>query len=257
MSATESATRETMSKTVAFSVASAITTILASAGVIMWAIIAQPEGDTVGKTFLTVFLMAIFAFSLIGETRVEHEAPYITPARIACLVLIIASGLYLTWNQVIPEPWQDFFAGDFLAWLGVILLLEGIVATLILLLPAMTRNMKNQLVRYTFNAGVVLVAVAALMTSLAWTTWDLPLPDDYWRIVLAICVLALVTFLLPLVISMILAPKKPRAAPRLQPPQPQQPQPHGTAAEAANLWSQVVARGVEDDEQTTSLQPPR
>lgn len=237
-----------MTKTVIFSLVSAISTILASAVVVMWAIIAQPAGDTIGKAFLTIFIASGFAFSLIGETRAERTANYVTPGRIAALVLIAASGLYLTWNQIYKEPWRDFYEGDFGAWIGVIFLLEGVVATMILFWPRMVKNMKSPLVRYTFDAGVGLTILVSLMISFAWTTWHLDWPEDFWRIVLAVGVLALVTFMLPLVISMILAPKKPK---QVWPTQyPVTPQP----TQAPVSWDEIVAR---DASNNPSRTPPQ
>lgn len=230
-----------LSPTLIFSLVAAIGTILVAGGVTMWAIIAEPPGDTVGKAFITVFLAAAFAFALIGEVRVDRKENFVTLGRVTALVLIIASGLYLTWNQVDPYPWADFWEGDFGAWLGVVILLEGIVATLILFWPAMVKNMKNKLVRYTFNGGLALVILAALLISLAWTTWDNDWPALYWRWVLAISVLALVFFTIPLVVSMILAPKKPKQI--YQYPAPVQ---YTHAPETS--WEQAVAETRENAE---------
>jgi hypothetical protein len=210
MSTVEVEPKQKLSKTVVFTLASAISTIMAAAFVTMWAIIADPPGDTVGKAFLTIFLAGGFAFAVIAESRADHEADYVTPGRIAALVLITLSGFYLTWQQVELDPWDDFWAGDFGAWLGTVLLLEGVVATLILFWPRMVATMKTPLVRYTFDAGIALVILVSVLISFAWTTWDLDWPEIFWRVVLAIGVLALVTFSLPLVISKILAPHTPK-----------------------------------------------
>lgn len=235
MSTVKPVESQKLTKTVMFSLVSAISTILSSAVVVMWAIIADPPGDTIGKAFLTIFIASGFAFSLIAETRAEHSAHYVTPGRIGALVLLVLSGLYLTWNQVYAEPWRDFYERDFLAWFGVIFLLEGIVATLILLWPRMVSNMTTPLVRYTFDAGIGLVILVAALISFAWTTWDLEWSEDFWRVVLAIGVLALVTFTIPLVISMILAPKKIKT--------PYNPYPERVqASQQPNAWAEIVAR---------------
>lgn len=248
MSTVEAEPKSKLTKTVIFSLASAISTILASAVVVMWAIIADPPGDTIGKAFLTIFLVSGFAFGIIAETRADHTAAYVTPGRIAAIVLIVLSGLYLTWNQIYDEPWRDMAAGDFGAWLGVIFLLEGVVATLVLLWPRMVGNMKNPAVRYTFDAGIGLVILVSLLISFAWTTWQLEWSEGFWRVVLAIGVLALVTFMLPLVISMILAPKKPKPIYNQHPA----PQNYGQPTAPAS-WDDIVARG---NEAPPTNQPP-
>lgn len=237
-----------LSPAVMFSLIVAISTILASGALTMWAIIAQPPGDTVGKSFITIFLAAIFAFCLIGETRADREKSYVTIGRITALLLIAISGLYLTWNQVESEPWVDFFVGDIWAFMGVILMLEGIAASVVLLWPRMVKNMKIMLVRATFDVGIALVLLTTVLVSVAWTAWDYEWPELYWRWVLAIGVLALVFFTIPLVISMILAPKK-QKQPYQQVPQnphsheqyqvPQQ-APYGYPQQAQQDWAKIV-----------------
>lgn len=251
MSIEAPAAEKKLSRTVIFSLASSVGTILASAGVVMWAIIANPPGDTVGKAFLSIFLTSAFTFSLIAESRLEHKATYITPARIALLVLIVISGLYMTWNQVYPEAWRDLYSGDLSSFMGVIILLEGVVATLILFWPQMVKMMKRPLVRYTFNIGMWLTIAVSVVVSIAWTTWDFKWSDQFWRVILAFTVLALVMFMIPLVVSIILTPKKPKPiyspyqqgtgvqAPNTQqfgyaPPLAQQP---------SAAWDTIVARG--------------
>lgn len=231
---TEVNVSEGISRTMKFSLISTIATILAAGVIVMWAIIAQPPGDTVGKAFLTVFLISGFAFAVIFEARAEHEASYVTPGRIFALLLVMASGLYLTWNQIYDEPWRDLFAGDLAAWFGTVFLIEGVAATIVLLWPRWVRNMKNSFVRYTFDAGIGLVIVVSILISFAWTTWHLEWPELFWRVVLAIGVFALVTFLIPLVTSMMLAPKTIRVQP--SPYVPTQP----AAPSNQDQWTAIV-----------------
>lgn len=243
--------KQKLSKTTIFALAAVILTILSSAIVIMWAIIANPPGDTVGKAFLTIFIVAAFSFGLIAEHRVERSAVYVIPGRISALILIALSGLYMTWNQVFPQPWVDFYKADIWGWFGVIFLLEGVVATIILFWPRMVKNMKIPLVRYAFDAGVGLTIVVAVLIAIAWTTWDFSWSEVFWRIILAFTVLALVLFALPLVISIILAPKKPRVNYAPYQAHDAVPGARQPVVESAPTWESIVAR----DSGTTPTPP--
>jgi hypothetical protein len=191
----------------------AVATLLAAAGVTMWAIIVNPPGGTVGKSFLTLVLMAGFAFAVIGEANASDRRPaWVTTGRILGLVLIVASGLYLTWHDA-----RDAFTEggvDVFAWFGVTALIEGIACTLLFVAPAWVRRMRSVTSRVALSAGIALVIACTLLVSVPWTFWDLSVWNDtYWRVVLAITVLAIVVLVVPLVIDAILSPQRARAMP--------------------------------------------
>lgn len=190
----------------------AIGTLIVGAGITVWAIIANPPGDTVGKAILTLVLLAGFSFATIGEASSDTRPGYVTGGRIALLVGIVAGGLALTWIQIDPYPWADF-PQDMANLLVIIILLEGVAASLLLGHPRWVRVMTNPISRASFNFGFVITIATTVLLSVPLALRNMEWSELYWRIVLAVAVVALVALVVPLIANAILAPKKPKPAP--------------------------------------------
>lgn len=185
----------------------AVGTIVLAAAITVWAIIANPPGDTVGKAILTLLLMAAFAFSAIGEASATHRPNYVVMGRITALVLVVAGGLTLTWDQIDERPWFDLLT-DLWGFIQIVILLEAIGASLLLGHPRWSASMKTAFARNTFNFGFVttlaVLILLALPNALQRVVWD----ELYWRIVLATAVISLVALVLPLIVNAILRPAR-------------------------------------------------
>lgn len=188
----------------------AVGTVVIGAMVTMWAIIADPPGDTVGKAIFTLLLLTAFSFAAIGETSVNRASSALTSARMTVHAVVAVAGLFLIWNQIDPAPFGDF-EDDIAAFIGILFLLEGIGANLMLGWDSWQKRIANEGARMTFNAGMGMTLAVLTAISLPLTFVGTEFPELYWRTVLAFAVLALVLLVLPVLITAILKPRKPAA----------------------------------------------
>lgn len=221
-------------------------TILAATAVTMWAIIADPPGDTVGRAFLTVLLIGAASTAFVGVIRIGQRVAWWNPiVWLPTLMLVTASGLALIWIQVERAPWVDLFV-DLPAFVGAGLLLVG-TAAVVSSLEGWLRRVEHPFARIALGAGIVAVALAAVLVALGWTLHNLSWPDVYWRVVLAIAVLGIAATALSLTITAILRPTPPPAEPAIRPPAPPAPpagapyQPSPAPAPARGLPGWAIA----------------
>lgn len=211
----------------------AIGALIAAALVcVVWVLFGDDEG-IIGKAFLTVLLLAAFAGMAIVEANLASRRPaWLALASMISWVLLLLIGAFMIWM-----PATGHFgvgAERFFKFILIGLILQGALLHARLFVQAYARH------QTTFTSIVTyvtlgLVAILAVMLVLPLTTDEFvtyrPL---YWRVVVAIAILAAVgTALVPLV-NALFAPKKPRpvsppppaayyAAPAPQPTQPIQP----------------------------------
>lgn len=188
----------------------AVGTLVIAAGITVWAIIANPPGDTVGKAVLTLILMAGFSFAAIGEASSTTRPSYVVVGRIGLLVGVAVGGLLLTWIQRYPEPWRDF-PEDLASLIAIAVFLEGIAASLLLGHPRWVANMTNPLAKNIFNFGFFTTIATLVLLSIPNALNHIEWSELYWRIVLAAAVISLVTLVIPLIVNAILRPERPAA----------------------------------------------
>jgi hypothetical protein len=190
----------------------AIGALIAAALVsVVWVLVGTQNG-IVGRAFLTILLLAAFAGAAILDSHLAPRRPaWFTLVSMGSWVLALLIGAVLIW---MPEPrrltWEPIGLTRFLIFLLIVLILQLAVLHVRLYTRAIDRAPS------TFNrvAGyitIALVAVLAVMLILPLVLREyVEFHDIYWRIVVAISILAAVgTALVPLV-NVLFAPKRPR-----------------------------------------------
>lgn len=189
----------------------AIGALIAAALVcVVWVLIGDENG-IVGKAFLTVLLLAAFAGVAILETNLAARRPaWLALASMLAWVLILLIGAFLIWM-----PTSGYFgvgAERFFRFILIALIIQGALLHARLLLRAYERHQTtfNTVVTYVTIGLVVILAVMLVLPLMTdeFVTYR-PL---YWRVVVALAILAAVgTAIVPLV-NALFAPKAPRAA---------------------------------------------
>ncbi|WP_292836421.1 hypothetical protein [Microbacterium sp.] len=191
----------------------AIGALIAAAIVcVIWVLIGDANG-IVGKAFLTIILLAGFAGVAIGEANMAPRRPeWLTLASMITWVAILLIGAVMIW---MPEP-TDYsygFGGDrFFRFVLIALILQGALLHVRLYLKAYQRyeTTFTSIVTYVTIGLVVILSVMLVLPLLLWA--DVEFRPLYWRVVVALAILAAVgTALVPLV-NALFAPKKPRRA---------------------------------------------
>lgn len=189
----------------------AIGALIAAALVcVVWVLIGDENG-IVGKAFLTVLLLAAFAGVAILETNLAARRPaWLALASMLAWVLILLIGAFLIWM-----PTSGYFgvgAERFFRFILIALIIQGALLHARLLLRAYERH------QTTFTTVVTYVTIGLVV--ILGVMLVLPLMTDefvtyrplYWRVVVALAILAAVgTAIVPLV-NALFAPKAPRAA---------------------------------------------
>lgn len=189
----------------------AIGALIAAALVcVVWVLIGDENG-IVGKAFLTVLLLAAFAGVAILETNLAARRPaWLALASMLAWVLILLIGAFLIWM-----PTSGYFgvgAERFFRFILIALIIQGALLHARLLLRAYERHQTTftSVVTYVTIGLVVILAVMLVLPLMTdeFVTYR-PL---YWRVVVALAILAAVgTAIVPLV-NALFAPKAPRAA---------------------------------------------
>ena len=189
----------------------AIGALIAAALVcVVWVLIGDENGIVV-KAFLTVLLLAAFAGVAILETNLAARRPaWLALASMLAWVLILLIGAFLIWM-----PTSGYFgvgAERFFRFILIALIIQGALLHARLLLRAYERHQTTftSVVTYVTIGLVVILAVMLVLPLMTdeFVTYR-PL---YWRVVVALAILAAVgTAIVPLV-NALFAPKAPRAA---------------------------------------------
>ncbi len=198
----------------------AIGALIAAAIVCVVWVLAAPSSGIIARAFLTILLLAGFAGAALFDA---YEAPrrsswYMLASMVGWVVVLLA-GAFKIW---LPLRESEFGLLDngftrFVAFVGIVLVIRLALLHLRLYLKAYARH-ATAFTRGIAVATVVLVVALALLLLVPMTLDQLDLPEFYWRIVVAVAILASVgTALLPL-INALNAPRAPRpAAPQLLP----------------------------------------
>lgn len=190
----------------------AIGALIAAAIVcVVWVLIGSGTG-IVARAFLTVLLLAAFAGVSILESHLAGRRPaWFSLTSTVTWVIALLVGAVMIW---LPRPYEDFGWGyeRFMKFLLVVLILQLALLHVRLFTKAYVRNPTTFLsvVTYVTIAFVGIVAVM-LIVPLITGEWYSFLPI-YWRVVVALTILAAVgTALVPLV-NALLMPRPPKPA---------------------------------------------
>lgn len=224
----------------------AIGALIAAALVcVVWVLIGDDNG-IIGKAFLTIVLLAAFAAVAIAESHLaSHRPAWLALTSMVSWVIILLIGAFLIWM-----PLSSSFgigAERFFRFVLIVLIIQGALLHVRLFVIASARHQTTFTTVVTY-VTIGLVGILAVMLVLPLVTQEVvdyrPL---YWRVVVALAILAAVgTALVPLV-NALMAPKRPRAhalAPYGQQPSGQQPTALPLAPQAAPLPWPTFADGV-------------
>ncbi len=188
----------------------AIGALIAAAIVcVVWVLLGDSNG-MVGRAFLTILLLASFAGVAILESNLASRRPaWFALASMVTWVVILLIGAFLIW---MPQANRYYGEGmeRFAKFLGIVLILQLALLHIRLYLKAHDRR------RTTFTSIVTYVTVGFVATLAVMLVLPLMLGEFarflpiYWRVVVALAILAAVgTALVPLV-NALFAPKRPR-----------------------------------------------
>jgi hypothetical protein len=191
----------------------AIGALIAAAVVcVVWVLVGSQNG-IVGRAFLTILLLAAFAGVSILDVHLAPRRPtWFTLVSMGSWVLALLIGAFLIW---MPEDPYAFGSGiaRFFAYFLIVLILQLGVLHVRLYTRAHQRHPMTFTAIVTY-VTVALVALLVVMLVLPLMLWEwVEFHDIYWRLVVAVAILAAVgTALVPLV-NALFAPRGPRAAP--------------------------------------------
>lgn len=182
---------------------------------VVWVLVG-PQAGSIVRAFLTVLLFAGFAGIAIMEARLAPRRPaWFAIASIATWVVALLAGVILIW---MPEPWSFYgwgFVGPerFLRFLLVVLVLQLALLHARFFLRAALRHVTpvNRILA-PVTVGLVAVLALLLLMPLIFSDW-IYFTEFYWRVVVAVVILAAVgTALVPL-LNLLFAPRPVGAAP--------------------------------------------
>ncbi|WP_194396403.1 hypothetical protein [Microbacterium atlanticum] len=189
----------------------AIGALIAAAIVcVVWVLVGSQNG-LIGRAFLTILLLAAFAGVAILDAHLAPRRPaWFALASMASWIVALLLGAIMIW---MPERFPWLGVSRFIQFLLIVLILQLVLLHLRLYLKAFQRH------DTTFTRAVVIVTVALvvalaalLIIPLAFGEWMF-LAELYWRVVVAVAILAAVgTALVPLV-NLLFAPKRQRSRP--------------------------------------------
>lgn len=193
----------------------AIGALIAAALVcVVWVLVGDQDG-LIGRAFLTILLLAAFAGIAILEAGLAPNRPdWLAVASMVSWIVALLVGAVKIW---LPEDGLYFGAERFFQLLFVVAILQLALLHVRLFARAAQRHVT------TFTRVIFIVTVVFLGALVALLVFFLTFPHNfeyselYWRIVVALTILAAVgTTLVPL-LNALFAPRKP-AAPRAAAP---------------------------------------
>ena len=176
---------------------------------VVWVLVG-PQAGSIFRAFVTVLLFAGFAGIAIMEARLAPRRPaWFAIASIATWVVALLAGIILIW---MPEPWSFYewgFVGPerFLRFLLVVLVLQlALLHARFFLRAALRQITPVNRILAPVTVGLVAVLALLLLTPLVFSDW-IYFTEFYWRVVVAVVILAAVgTALVPL-LNLLFAPR--------------------------------------------------
>ena len=188
----------------------AIGALIAAAIVcVVWVLVGEQNG-IVGRAFLTILLLVAFAGVAILDAHLAPRRPaWFALASMGAWVAILLIGAVMIW---MPERYSWGGFSRFIQFLLIILILQ----LALLHVRLFTKSFRRYVTPFTQTVAIVtialVVALAALLVVPLIVSEYFDFDDLYWRVVVAVAILAAVgTALIPLV-NVLFAPKTPRAA---------------------------------------------
>jgi len=187
----------------------AIGALIAAALVcVVWVLIGDENG-IVGKAFMTILLLAGFAGVAILEANLAPRRPaWFALTSMVSWVLILLIGAFMIWMPT--TGYYGIGAERFFKFLVIVLIIQAAVLHVRLFIKAYERHQTTftTIVAYVTIGLVVILAIMLVLPIM--TEEFIDYRALYWRVVVALAILAAVgTALLPLV-NALFAPKKPR-----------------------------------------------
>lgn len=188
----------------------AIGALIAAAIVcVLWVLLGD-QSDIIGRAFLTILLLVGFAGVTILDAHLAPRRPaWFALASMGVWIVTLLIGAVMIW---LPERYDWSGYSRFIQFLFIVLILQLVLLHVRLYLRAFQRYDTAFTRSVAIITIVLVVALAALLIIPLMLGEYLWFPDIYWRVVVAVAILAAVgTALIPLV-NVLFAPKKPRAA---------------------------------------------
>lgn len=192
----------------------AIGALVAAAIVCVVWVLVDTSNQIIGRAFLTVLLLAAFAGITLLETHLASTRPgWFSLLSMVTWVAILLIGVFKIWLPVPPRgEWSSYVTGPgrFMEFLLIILVLQLAILHIRLFLKSAERN-PTSFIKVAAYVTVGLVAILAIMLVVPLVIGELARFDEfYWRLVVAVAILAAVgTAIVPLV-NALFAPKEPR-----------------------------------------------
>lgn len=191
----------------------AIGAVIAAAIVcVIWVLIGDQNG-IIGRAFLTILLLALFAGAAIVESNLADRRPdWLTLLSMISWIIVMLVGAVKIW---LPEREGDFGWGmeRFFQFLLVIGILQLAMVHVRLFVKASRRYVTTFTRVITMVTFVMLAAVAAMLVFYLTFPDEVNYGDLYWRIVIAVAILAAVgTTLIPLLNALFAPRARPQAA---------------------------------------------
>jgi hypothetical protein len=176
----------------------AIGALIAAAVVcVVWVLVGSQNG-IVGRAFLTILLLAAFAGVAILDVHLAARRPaWFTLVSMGSWILSLLIGAFLIW---MPQPLYSWGVTRLFSFLLIVLILQLAVLHVRLYTKLhLRRRMRfTQIVTWVTVALVALLAIMLVLPLMLWEWVDFH--DVYWRLVVAITILATVgTAIVPLV----------------------------------------------------------
>lgn len=191
----------------------AIGALIAAALVcVVWVLVGDQDG-LIGRAFLTILLLALFAGVAIAEAHLAERRPdWLALSSMISWIIVLLVGAVKIW---LPRDMSETFGwagARFFQFLLVIAILQLALVHVRLFTKASRRYVT------TFTRVIVIVTFAMLAGLVALLVFHLTFPEQfryddlYWRIVVALAILTAVgTTLIPL-LNALFAPRAPRPA---------------------------------------------
>lgn len=188
----------------------AIGALIAAAIVcVIWVLLGEQNG-IVGRAFLTILLLVAFAGVTILDAHLAPRRPaWLALASMGSWVAALLIGAVMIW---MPERYSLVGFSRFVQFLLIVLILQLVLLHVRLYLKAFQRY-DTAFTRTVAIVTITLVVALAVLLIIPLMLGEyLDLADIYWRVTVAVAILAAVgTALIPLV-NALFAPKKPRMA---------------------------------------------
>ncbi|GAA1733106.1 hypothetical protein [Microbacterium paludicola] len=200
----------------------AIGALIAAAIVcVVWVLIGPQSNELVGRAFLTIVLLAGFSACVLLEASLaERRPPWLVLASMVGWVLVLLVGAVKIWApfEVVDDGYGGTYTDENVAErIWHLLLAIGLVQLAVWTQHFLWKAHQRHVTTFTRAITIATTAltgalVLMLLFFLAFAdTFDFH--EFYWRLVVALAILAVVgTLMIPL-LNALFAPKKPRPAP--------------------------------------------